>query len=255
MYYYIFDIFTGQKKYEKQLMKIEGKLAELGISGKIFRLNILKNLHDIISEAEESGVENIIAVGNDQTLSKLVNLIIDKKIVTGIIPLGEPNILADSLGIKNHLEACQIISARKITKLDVGKINRQYFIFSVEPANKNVVFDFKNYNINPIGENKVMGVYNINIDQLNYKSNPSDGIMEAVFAAKNKSWWQKIFQIKKNKAIREISVFPTQKLTIKHKKKPVQVRIDRQRVLKTPLEIEVLPKKLNIIVGKDRIFK
>jgi len=254
MYYYIFDIFTNQKKYEKQVQKIEGLITELGINGKIYKLNVLKNLEDIIEEAIDAGAKTVVAVGNDQTVSKIANLLINKKIIMGIIPLGEPNILAGALGIKSHLDGCKIISARKIAKLDVGQVNGQYFLLSVESNDKNITFDFKNYNIKPLNNNKIMGVYNMNIDQLNYKSSPSDGLMEVIFAPNEGSWWQKLTQKKKDNEPIGISVFPTKKLTIKHKKKPVQINIDRQRVLKTPLEIEVLPKKLSMIVGKERIF-
>jgi len=254
MYYYIFDIFTNPKKYEKQVQKIEGLITELGINGKIYKLNVLKNLEDIIEEALDAGVKTVVAVGNDQTVSKIANLLINKKIILGIIPLGEPNILAGALGIKSHLDACKIISARKIAKLDVGQVNGQYFLLSVESNDKNITFDFKNYNINPLNNNKIMGVYNMNIDQLNYKSSPSDGLMEVIFAPNENSWWQKLTQKKKENKPAGLSVFPTKRLIIKHKKKPIQINIDRQRVLKTPLDIEILPKKLSVIVGKERIF-
>jgi len=254
MYYYIFDSFTNQKKYEKQLNKIESLLVELGINGKIYKLNILKNLNEIIEEAIDGGAKNIIVVGNDQTASQVANLLIHQQTALGIIPLGQPNILAGALGIKNYIQACKIISARKIAKLDVGKVNQQYFLLAVESSDKNIVFDFKQYNINPFSNNKIMGVYNINIDKLAYQSNPSDGLMEVIFAPNENNWWQKLTQRKKENEPVGISVFPTKKLTIKHKKKPIQINIDRQRVLKTPLDIEILPKKLSVIVGKERIF-
>ena len=253
MYCYIYDISASQKKNEKQLLKIEGILTDLGISGKIYKLNILRNLEDVIDEILASEAKSIVVVGNDQIISKVANLIVGKNIALGIIPLDEPNILAESLGIKSAEEACQIISARKIAKLDIGKINGNYFLLSVESNNKDIVFDFKNYNINPLSSNRAVGIYNINIDGLNFKSNPCDGVMEMVFKPDQPSWWQKISR-GEEEGQGGISVFPIKKLTIKHKKKPIPVSIDRQLVLKTPLEIEVVSKKLRVIVGKERIF-
>jgi len=255
MYYYIYDIFTGSKKYQHQILKIEGLLAEFGIAGKSFKLNVLKNLEDIIGEALVSEIQNIIAVGNDQTVSKIANLIVGKNIVMGIIPVGEPNILANALGIKSAEEAISIVSARNVLKLDVAKINGGYFILSVESKDRNVIFDFKDYNINALPSNEVMGVYNININNDKFQSDPCDGIMEAVFKPKKIGWFEKLFKKSSPEESSGVSVFPVKKMTIRHKKKPINITIDRQRVLKTPLEIEVLPKKLKMIVGKKRVFE
>ena len=100
-----------------------------------------------------------------------------------------------------------------------------------------------------------MGVYNININKDEFQSDPGDGIMEAVFKPKKLSWFARLFRKNSLKESSGVSIFPVKKMTIQHKKKPINISIDRQRVLKTPLEIEVLPKKLTMIVGKRRVFK
>jgi diacylglycerol kinase family enzyme len=255
MYSYIYDIFTAQKKYERQLLKIEGMLTDLGIAGKSYKLNVLKNLEDIIDEILSNDIKNIIVVGNDQSISKVASLVVGKDIALGLIPFGEPNLLAEVMGIKSASQACQIISARKIVKLDMGRINGQCFLLAVESSDRNIIFDFKDYNINPLVNNKAVGIYNINIDARDFKSNPKDGIMEAVFVPEQRGWLKKIISKGKHEKEQVISVFPFKKLTIQHKKKPIAISIDRQKVLKTPLEVEVLPKKLKMIVGKERIFE
>lgn len=229
-------------------------LTELGIAGKNFKLNVLKNLDDIIDEALASDVKNIIAVGNDQTVSKIANKVIGKNIVMGIIPVGEPNILAGALGIQSVEEAVKIISARNVSKLDAGKVNGSYFILGLESDDKNVIFDFKDYNIAALPSNAAMGVYNINIDAGEFKSDPCDGVMEAVFKPREAGWLNRVFKREKKEESTGVSVFPVKKMTVTHKKKPINISIDRQRVLKTPLEIEVKSKKLSIIVGKERVF-
>ena len=78
MYCYIYDTFTSQKKYEKQLIKIEAALTDLGIMGKVYKLNVLKNLENIIEEALADGIKNIVAVGNDQTVSKVADQFLTK---------------------------------------------------------------------------------------------------------------------------------------------------------------------------------
>jgi diacylglycerol kinase family enzyme len=254
MYAYIYDIFTNESKYEKSLQKIESLLSEFGILGKLYKLNVLKNLEQIINDVIEGGIKNIIVVGNDQTISRVANLIIGKDIVLGVIPLGDPNLLSAHLGIKSIEEAVKIAAARKIIKLDVGKINGQFFLMSAESYDKNIVCDLREYNINPLRNNKSVGIYNFNVDNLSFSANPSDGIMETVFQPHEATLWQKIWHIKSTSHQTNLSVFPVKKITLKHFKKPVEVILDRQKILKTPLTIEVLQQKLMIIVGRKKKF-
>ncbi|HRY63556.1 MAG TPA: diacylglycerol kinase family protein [Patescibacteria group bacterium] len=251
MYCYIYDIFTNQKKYEKQLLKIELLLADLGIAGKTYKLNVLKNLEGVIAEAVNEGIKTIVAVGNDQTVSKIVNLIIDQGLTLGIIPVGENNLLATSLGIKSSEEAGQILAARKIGRLDVGKINDQYFLLGLESGDSNIVFDLKDYNIQPRDNNGAVGLYNINISNYEFRADPEDGIMEAVFAPKKQVWWQNIWH-KEGAKPERISVFPVRGLIINHQKKPITINVDRQRTIKTPAVVEVLKNKLRVIIGKEK---
>ncbi|MFH1890706.1 MAG: diacylglycerol kinase family protein [Candidatus Kuenenbacteria bacterium] len=253
MYYYIYDTFINQKRYEKPLQKTEQLLANAGISGKIFKLNVLKNLEDIINQAENDNIKNIIAVGNDQTVSKVANLLVGKDLAVGIIPMGEQNNFALSFGINSAQEACEILSKRKIEEIDVGKVNNQYFLLSLESPTNDIIFDFEDYNISPLKENDLLGIYNIAPHQADFKSNPKDGIMEAVFSPAQSSWWSAIFG-GKNKEAKNKSIFPIKKVVIKHSKKPVLLSIDRQRNIKTPVEVEVLKRKLKVIVGKERVF-
>jgi len=254
MYYYIYDIFTNQKKYERNLQKIESKLADLGIQGRVCKLNVLKNLNNILEEIEANNIKNIIAVGNDQTVSKISSLLIDKNLVLGYIPIEPNSVIASIFGIDNYESACEIISKRKIAKIDVGKINGQYFLFSVESPTNEIALKFDKYKISPRQNNQSAGIYNINIDKQEFTSNPSDGKMEAVFSPRLKSSWFSWFK-PKSKPTNNKSVFPITKVDIKHNRKPVMLIIDRARKIKTPVEIEVLKQKLKIIVGRDRMFE
>ncbi|NMB48730.1 hypothetical protein GYA13_04825 [Candidatus Kuenenbacteria bacterium] len=250
MYCYIYDIFTNQKKYEKQLSKLGFLLADLGIAGKVYRLNVLKNLEMVIEEAIAEGAKTIVAVGNDQTVSKVVNLIMEKNLPLGIIPLGDNCLLANSFGIKTMEEAVKILAARKVEWLDVGKIDDQYFLLAIESNDSNIIFCLDDYNINPRKNNEAVGIYNINISNYDFTSNPRDGRLEAVFAPKQLSWWQRLGK-KENKQTERISVFPIKELTLNHQKKPIAINVDRQRTIKTPAKVEVLKGKLKVITGKN----
>ena len=45
MYYYLYDSRLNDKKYNNVIAKIETRLTDLGINGKINRLSFLKNIN------------------------------------------------------------------------------------------------------------------------------------------------------------------------------------------------------------------
>ncbi|KKQ56205.1 MAG: hypothetical protein US74_C0017G0013, partial [Parcubacteria group bacterium GW2011_GWA2_38_13] len=77
MYLYLYDNSLNSNKYHKLLSHIEMRLTDLGIGGKISRLSPLKNLQDLISDEIRFGVKTIVAVGNDETVSMVINNIVN----------------------------------------------------------------------------------------------------------------------------------------------------------------------------------
>ena len=53
MYLYIYDSCLKEKKYQNLLSKIENKIIDLDIKGKILRLNMLKNIYGTLGETEK----------------------------------------------------------------------------------------------------------------------------------------------------------------------------------------------------------
>lgn len=252
MYLYIYDVFLNQKKYFNVLSKIENRLADLEIKGKICRLNLLKNMSEAIDDGIKSGVNTVVAIGNDATFGKVVNAIIDKDIILGIIPVEEDSKIAEILGVPVAEKACDIIAQRLIKKLDLGKINKQYFIDSASIDDPQVSLNFDKYQISPVGRTAIsicnLGFLSAN-DSIYQKklSNPSDGWLEAVITPLKSGFFSK-------KNDRAQSVFPFKKILVESKGEPVSVTIDQQAVFKTPVEITVAPKKLKVIVGGERLF-
>ncbi|MCX6785238.1 MAG: diacylglycerol kinase family protein [Candidatus Komeilibacteria bacterium] len=251
MYLYIYDTFLNQKKYFNLLNRIENRLADLEIKGKICRLNILKNMKEVIEDGIKQGVETIVAVGNDLTFSKIVNIIAELNITLGMIPVTASKI-AQILGVPEGEKACDTLAQRLTQKIDLGKINQQYFIDSATINNPNVVLNFEKFQISPVAKDALVSICNLGFltaNQSIYKqrlSNPTDGLLEAVIAPlKNK------FLMKK---LDRQSIFPFKKITIASKGEPVTITIDQQAVFKTPVEVTVSPKKLKVIVGNKRLF-
>ncbi|XOU94392.1 MAG: diacylglycerol/lipid kinase family protein [Candidatus Kerfeldbacteria bacterium] len=259
MHNYIFDQYLSEKKYQTILDKIESRLTDLGINGRIEKLTILKSFSESVSEIVKRGADTIIAVGNDRTISKVISLLPKLNITLGIIPIGPNNEIAKKLGIPEGEAACDILSARLVEKIDLGKANNYYFISNLKlPINKEVFLDYGSYNIRPITDDSQISICNFDLEINNSSSkekrhhcNPKDGLLEAVFtqAEKPKSFFN-VF----NNDFSESSIFPFKKVKIKCNKECLPAIIDGHTTIKTPIAVEVLPKKLKIIVGKNRMF-
>jgi len=263
MYYYIYDHFLSHKKYDKTLAQIESKITDLGIKDRIIKMSILKSVKELVADALRKGASTIVAVGNDQTVNKVVNLIVGENVVFGIIPLGENNSIADFLGINNPMSACEIISARKIETLNLGEVNNEYFINSIKIYEQKLVLECNDkFTITPLSNKNLISVYNFSpAVELNLKSkkffNPQDNFLEVVVESKNEKilnfFLNSLF--KKEKIKLPESIFRVKKIAIKNlDQKSGSVVVDNFKVLKPPLNIKVSTEKLKIIVGKERKF-
>lgn len=79
-------------------------MHNLNLSGKIIYLGGIKKIDEIVKTEINNGAKNIIAVGNNQTISKILNIIMTLDVKTlnslslGIIPVGSNNSIASSWG-------------------------------------------------------------------------------------------------------------------------------------------------------------
>lgn len=255
MHYYIYDHFLNNKKYTTVINKIETRLTDLGINGRSEKLTILKSMSEIAGEAEKRGASTIVAVGNDSTVSKIISMLPNLNITLGIIPIGPDNEIAKILGIPEGEAACDTLSGRLTEKIDLGKANGYYFISHIKlPSEKEIIIDCGNYYISPLTKNSAINICNFNTLANAKKmrpSDPKDGVLEAVFLAEEKS--PGLFNIFKKKYSQN-SVFPFKKLKVRCHNECLPAIADGHTTIKTPISIEVVPKKLKIIVGKNRMF-
>ncbi len=264
MYYYIYDQFLSHKKYDKVLAQIESKITDLGIKNRIIKMSILKSVSELVTDALRKGAQTIVVAGNNQTVHQIVNLVAGKDITLGIIPIGNANSIANFLGITDPLEACEIVSARKIETINLGEINNDFFIDNIKILDTNLKVECDNkYNVSTLSINHLIGIYNFapQVD-LNFKSSkqlfsPKDNFLEVVVEPKDKKTLHKILKPLLGKSSKKIadSVFRSKKIIIKSQaEKPGNVIVDNFKTLKTPLAIRISDKKLRIIVGKNRKF-
>ena len=243
---FVYDSFLAAKN--KLLFPIETKITDLGLNGKICRLESVKNINQFIQNESSQNITTLIAVGNDHTFKKLVNPAANLGVPLSIIPIGnKDNFIAEALGIPPGEKACEVISMRRLERLDLGKINDFYFLTNLFSAIKDVTIRID-------GEYEIQadkGAFNIvNFDTHehplpeNFDFDPQDGILHLIISLKEKS---SLFKEK-----REESVFPFRYLTIEGKNGMINLN-DSLKVA-PPAKITVKKQGLRVIVGKDRKF-
>ncbi len=253
MYLYLYDSFLNNKKYNTLLARIETRLTDLGIGGKIFRLSPLRNLAELLSDEIRTGSQTVVVVGNDKTVSQVINVAGKYDIVLGIIPIGPDNKIARTLGIFSPLEACNVVAARIIEKIDLGKVNDSYFLTNLTLSGGRAAIECEdNYQVTaPLSDQiticNLIPLQAAGVSRGKY-FNPQDGRLEILIQPEAKSSWG---LFKKNQS--ENSIIPFKKIIIRGKNS-VSVITDGQKVLKPPVKVEVVPKKLKIIVGRKRMF-
>lgn len=246
---YIYDSFLNQKKYDSVLAQIETRITDLGLNGKINRLGITKNINEIVDREIKNGAKTIIVVGNDQTVNKIANAMVNCQIPLGIIPIGKKNNdIAQALGIGFESTACETLSARRIARIDVGLANDACFLLRATIANQGTAIEIsQNYSIEIAdkGETQIINLLSPDIAlPTKNKINPQDGILELFIKTKST---KNIFSQKLG-----YSLFRIKKILIKNKLNPVI--LDNVVSITTPAEISLMKQKLNVIVGYSRNF-
>ncbi len=249
MHIYVYDSFVNQKKYNKVLFRLETRLTDLGLNGKICRLGVMQSIASILESEIRQGPKTIVAVGNDATIHKVINGLTDYNIPLGFIPIGqENNSMANSLGIELEELACDVLSRRKIEKLDLGIANQFYFLSQASITTQGTTIEInKRYTIEIMEKGEVNIINLITSTNLpaNTKSTPHDGKLELAI---NTGGAKKTF----TSASKNQSFFSFKKLTILNKNHPLV--LDKAVKIPAPIEISIVKKKISMIVGKARNF-
>ena len=159
---FIYDDFL--KKYTKTVNNIEVLLHKLNLNGKIVYLESIRNINDLIRDEINNGAKTIIAVGNNQTVNKVLNGMIssDNNITLGIIPVGDNNSIAQICGIRNEKEACDILLARRVEKVDIAYANKLYFLANARIQSKGTTLKIQEFSIDQT-ENGEINIINMPI--------------------------------------------------------------------------------------------
>ncbi len=253
MYLYLYDSFLTSAKHQKTIDRIESRLTDLGISGRVTRLTIIENAVEIVKDALRKNIQTVVVVGRDTLLCETAVALVNQPVVLGFIPIGLSK-LGKILGIPPDEFGCDVLSARRIKSVDVGKINNQYFFSSLFVQGQGVDIECEgSYKINLVS---VKDLRVTNLDFLNQSengepksSNPFDGLLEASFLVKKRSFLPFI-----KKGEYQDSIFYVKRISISSaREKEISILVDEEKILKTPAGIEIIPEAVKIIVGKDRL--
>lgn len=245
MHVYIYDEYLNKPKYNRAINRLEIRLTDLGLNGKIIRLGGIKNIKGTIQNEIKLGAKTIIAVGNNQTVNKIIGSIIDteiygdfqKKTLLGLIPVGDDNSIALSFGIKNAEDACNILLARRVEKIDLGLIGNYYFLnqASIQSAGTSLEIDDYVLEIEEKGEVRIINLLSDSKEKI--KSNPHDGKLDILIRTRK----------------RDESLITVKKVKITNASE--KLIVDGVFEVTTPVEVGIMKDKVNVIVGKDRMFE
>ncbi len=248
MHIYIYDSFLQNRKYEKLLARLETRITDLGLSGKIIRPGLMKNLASLVQAELKRGAKTIIAVGNDKTVFETINALAGWDVPLGIVPIEKNNYIAHSLGIGSLESACDILAARRIKVLDLGIANQKRFLSYLSIPSKNTairVNDSYVLKITKEGEILIVNLPTANLNLPTGLANPQDGVLQVFVTTKQNK--KIIFSTQAND-----SLFSFTNFNIINKNQAL--KIEGLVKLPTPAQISIEPSSLKVIVGKKRVF-
>jgi diacylglycerol kinase family enzyme len=219
---------------------METRLTDLGLQGHVGRLGPLKNAKDMVREALQAGARTIVAVGIDKTFAEVADALAGLDVVMGLIPITETRI-GKFFGVASAQNGCKILAARKIETIDLARINTQYFLTDaiIESTSPIKIQCDANYKIN-VTKTPVK----ISIANMTDESHCQDGLLNCFIDTTEQGWF-------KTKTRR--TNVSAQKINISSGKEVCAI-VDGNAKIKLPIDCEVVPNALRIIVGKDRIF-
>lgn len=255
MYYYIYDSFLADRKYDRVIAEVETRLTDFGISGKIGRLTPFTSARGLIRDEVKRGAQTVVVVGNDETVAEVIDGLGEAKVTLGIIPIGGPIEIARSLGIPEGPDACDVLSKRLTQKLDLGKVNGRFFLSQVHiPQGRVTIEGESSFRISALQADceiviSNLGAYSGHEPEPNAPGNPQDGFLDAMIVPKGGGFWS-MFRAKSDFTS---SVFPLRKMSITSDE-PMPITADGKKFMHNVASIEIVPDHLKVITGRMRVF-
>jgi diacylglycerol kinase (ATP) len=133
MYFYILDgTNIPEAQFERAQVTLQGLLAEFKISGEMARVTSMRGIKELVDTASDRGVKTLIACGSDDTFNLMLAYLRGRDFALGFIPMNNDSYLSKILGIDSMLTAVKTVASRRIEKMDLALLGDNYFISQVE---------------------------------------------------------------------------------------------------------------------------
>ena len=141
---FIINPNSSRGRAKNKIKHIEEYIKTLGSDFSIDFTKKPKHTTEIARKAADENFEIVVAVGGDGTVHEVINGIYGTNSSLGIIPIGAGNDISTCLGIpqKDIKKAIDIINIGKTKKIDLGKINGEYFAGVAGTGFDTMVVDF-----------------------------------------------------------------------------------------------------------------
>jgi diacylglycerol kinase family enzyme len=280
MYYYIVDTSKlTQRQFDRVQQQLYSSISDYHISGEIVRTTGIRTIKQLVETAFFHQAKTIVAVGTDETLNSVINLVGDRPAIIGYIPL-VPTELSESFGISSIAQACKALGLRRVEEIDLGVVNGMNFLSKltfglslgakkgfdflgmgfvselIKQSTFRIGFNADNYH----AETEILGGVIINCQ--NHKceeplGKPTDGLLDVVLIPKLTR--AQLFTHRKNildgcfEKVPGASIMHLESLEMTSPTN-LPLMIGRDQITMIPARIEIKPKALKMIVGRERKF-
>ncbi len=252
LYAYLYDDFLSDAVFQKSIANIETRASVLGIQGRTSRLAIFRSPRELVEQLVRDGAQTIVIVGNDRTLQKVMWFLPDLPVVVGYIPIAEPYDIARVLNIPFGDTACDVLAARRIETLDIGRVGDRYFLTEALIRNTRATVDVGGaFRVCP-SEVGTIAIRNLGLEMIDgARADAKDGWLDLTIepaAPVQRSSW---LPFKKEAKKSDVTRFFITKGTVESKE-PVDVLVDGHSQNSFGFSVSIIPKKFSIITGRKK---
>ncbi len=250
MYYYIFDIKRCIRK--NQVESIKSHLTSLGISGEYTYITPNQSAEALAESGINKGYSTIVAIGSDDLVNAISNVMVGRKEVLGVLPLSVSEDLKELLGTREWQDAAEALRYRRIKELRIGHLsNGKHFLTNIylDLLNRQQVeLELKDVSLSTLATNLLISNFHTDIEK--HQDDELDIVLEST-SDRNPGFFEKLLSRKKHSPNEENITYLKSPFIRIFTKKPVSLVCGDKIIAKTPQNIELTAEKIRLIVAKN----